>query len=259
MSWQPYVDHAVASGMATGGGIYDPHGNPWAYSPGFHAQPSEIAAVCAHWSVPAVLAATGAFVNGVHYSYAASIPDEEIYMRRGATGVCFCRCATCVIVGFHDGSMVPFACRHALRQLAKYLRKGEELERAAAAQPWQPYIDHAVESRIVTAGGIYDLQGCLWATSAGFHATSAEVAAVIAHFDSPAALAHSGGVVGGTHYAYGGGEPGAEIYLARDGGEGLTFRRCATCVVVGQHDSSIVPSACRSAVRKLAERYLTPS
>ena len=61
MSWQAYVDtNLIGSGMVTAAGIYDPAGNPWAYSAGFAAQVAEVASVSGHMAAdPTALAATG--------------------------------------------------------------------------------------------------------------------------------------------------------------------------------------------------------
>ena len=94
MSWQAYVDtNLLASGMVTAAGIYDLQGNPWAYSAGFAAQVAEVAAVSAHFAAPAGLAATGAVVAGVKYMFVQGEENVEIYVKKGATGVVFCRCA----------------------------------------------------------------------------------------------------------------------------------------------------------------------
>ena len=63
---------------------------------------------------------------------------------------------------------------------------------------WQQYVDsNLVGTGMVTAAGIYDLQGNPWAYSAGFAAQIAEVAAVSAHFAAPAGLAATGATIAG--------------------------------------------------------------
>ena len=60
---------------------------------------------------------------------------------------------------------------------------------------WQAYIDsNLLASGMVTAAGIYDLQGNPWAYSAGFAAQIAEVAAVSGHMHTgdPTGLAGTG-------------------------------------------------------------------
>ena len=126
MSWQAYVDdNLVASGMVTAAGIYDLQGNPWAYSAGFDAQVAEVAAVCAHFAEPSGLTATGAMVNGVKYMYLRGEENDNVYVRKGATGVHFYKCATCVLVAFHDEGIPRGKCEDAVRNTADYLRERE--------------------------------------------------------------------------------------------------------------------------------------
>merc|ERR1712146_198668 len=84
-------------GMVTAAGIYDLQGNPWAYSAGFAAQVAEVAAVSAHFAAPSGLAATGATIAGVKYMFVRGEENAEIYVKKGATGVIFYRCNTCII------------------------------------------------------------------------------------------------------------------------------------------------------------------
>jgi profilin len=93
MSWQAYVDdNLIKSGQVSAAGIYDLQGNPWAYSAGFAAQIAEVAAVSAHFAEPAGLAATGATIAGIKYMFVQGEANSEIYVKKGATGVVFCRC-----------------------------------------------------------------------------------------------------------------------------------------------------------------------
>jgi len=124
MSWQAYVDtNLLASGMVTAAGIYDLQGNPWAYSAGFAAQVAEVAAVSAHFAAPAGLAATGAVVAGVKYMFVQGEENVEIYVKKGATGVVFCRCNTCIIVAYHDDKIQPGSCRSTAGKLADFLKE----------------------------------------------------------------------------------------------------------------------------------------
>ena len=85
MSWQAYVDdNLLKSGMVTAAGIYDPAGNPWAYSPGFAAQIAEVASVSGHMAAdPTALAATGVVVAGVKYMYVSGdAADSAGHARR---------------------------------------------------------------------------------------------------------------------------------------------------------------------------------
>lgn len=126
MSWQHYVDiDLIRTGSVTQAGIYDLQGNPWAYSqnPPFAAQKAEVAAVSRHFSAPAGLAATGVVIAGVRYLYIRGTANDMIYVKNGNTGVYFFRCNTCIIVGYHDGSILPGDTMDAVTKLGDFFRK----------------------------------------------------------------------------------------------------------------------------------------
>mmetsp|Transcript_7938 Transcript_7938/g.23919 ORF Transcript_7938/g.23919 Transcript_7938/m.23919 type:complete len:128 (+) Transcript_7938:51-434(+) len=124
MSWQTYVDtNLVGTGMVTAAGIYDLQGNPWAYSAGFAAQVAEVAAVSGHFAAPSGLAATGATVAGVKYMFVRGEENAEIYVKKGATGVVFYRCNTCIIVGYHNDKIQPGQCSTTVAKLGDFLKE----------------------------------------------------------------------------------------------------------------------------------------
>mmetsp|Transcript_15549 Transcript_15549/g.50180 ORF Transcript_15549/g.50180 Transcript_15549/m.50180 type:complete len:128 (-) Transcript_15549:73-456(-) len=124
MSWQTYVDtNLVGTGMVTSAGIYDLQGNPWAYSEGFAAQVAEVAAVSGHFAAPSGLAATGATVAGVKYMFVRGEENAEIYVKKGAEGVVFYRCNTCIIVGYHNDKIQPGQCSTTVAKLGDFLKE----------------------------------------------------------------------------------------------------------------------------------------
>jgi len=261
MSWQPYVDHAVASGMATKGGIYDLQGNAWAFSKGFFAIPAEIAAVAEYFPHPEGMKSKGATIAGVRYGYASGERNKEIYLRNRDSGVVLCKCATCIVVAQHAGDLLPYTCIAAIRKICEYLRRGEEeavAQSRQAAQAWQPYIDHAVASGIVTLGGIFDLQGNACAISAGWGIKPHEISAITPYFGNAAALQGKGHTIAGTRYTFADAMLGNEIYFRREA-TGVVFFKCASAIVIGYHDADLMASTCRAAVRRLADRYLKGS
>ena len=138
MSWQTYVDAAlVGTGMVTAAGIYDLDGNPWAYSAGFTAQIDEVALVSRcmvgpkeGMAVPEdkfprdldALAAWRPTVAGMSYTYIQG-DEHEVYVKQGSCGVVFCRCATCILVGYHSDKVQPGQCRSTVGKLADFLRE----------------------------------------------------------------------------------------------------------------------------------------
>eukprot|EP00966_Prymnesium_polylepis_P191428 4436354-Prymnesium_polylepis.1 len=53
--------------------------------------------------------------------------------------------------------------------------------------------------------------------------------------------------------------PEAAPTLTPRGAAGVVFFKCASAIVVGYHDSELMASTCRAAVRRLADRYLKGS
>mmetsp|Transcript_6556 Transcript_6556/g.21493 ORF Transcript_6556/g.21493 Transcript_6556/m.21493 type:complete len:128 (+) Transcript_6556:41-424(+) len=124
MSWQTYVDtNLVGTGMVTAAGIYDLQGNPWAYSAGFAAQVAEVAAVSGHFAAPSGLAATGATIAGEKYMFVRGEENAEIYVKKGAEGVVFYRCNTCIIVGHHNDKIQPGQCSTTVAKLGDFLKE----------------------------------------------------------------------------------------------------------------------------------------
>ena len=68
---------------------------------------------------------------------------------QGATGVCFCRCNTCIIVGYHDDKIQPGSCQMTVGKLADFLK--EPLSRRYGAD-WYRRFRSAVHDRRVSAG-----------------------------------------------------------------------------------------------------------
>ena len=87
------------------------------------AQVAEVAAVSAHFAAPTGLAATGATIAGIKYMFVRGEENAEIYVKKGATGVCFCRCNTCIVVGMHDDKIQPGSCQMTVGKLADFLKE----------------------------------------------------------------------------------------------------------------------------------------
>ena len=69
------------------------------------------------------LAATGATVAGVKYMFVRGEENAEIYVKKGATGVVFYRCNTCIIVGYHDDKIQPGQCSASVAKLGDFLKE----------------------------------------------------------------------------------------------------------------------------------------
>ena len=110
MSWQEYVDtNLLGSKVISAAGIYDLTGNPWAYSAGFAAQVAEVGLVAKEMIADTTtnLAGTGVVIAGIKYMFVSGSHDE-VYAKKGNTGVVIQKCNTCVIVCTH-GEHPPFS------------------------------------------------------------------------------------------------------------------------------------------------------
>lgn len=87
------------------------------------AQVAEVAAVSAHFAAPSGLAATGATVAGVKYMFVRGEENAEIYVKKGAEGVVFYRCNTCIIVGYHNDKIQPGQCSTTVAKLGDFLKE----------------------------------------------------------------------------------------------------------------------------------------
>jgi len=66
---------------------------------------------------------------------------------------------------------------------------------------WQAYVDNIIASGKVDQGAIYSRAGdSVWATSAGFNVSAAEISEVVRGFDNPAGLQENGLHVQGQKY-----------------------------------------------------------
>ena len=125
MSWQQYVDaNLVGTGTVPSAGIYDKAGNPWAYSAGFAAQVAEVKVVADALATgdPSCLAGTGAVVAGVKYMFVRGDADS-VYVKKGAEGVYFFMCNTCVVVAYHNDKVQAGACNATAGKLVDFLKE----------------------------------------------------------------------------------------------------------------------------------------
>ena len=125
MAWQVYIDdNLLASQMVSAAGIYDLHGNPWAYSAAFAAQIAEVASISGHMhtGAPSGLAGPGVIIAGVKYMFVKGDKDE-VYGKKGNEGVLIIKCNTCLIVAYHNDKIQPGQMRSTVGKLADFLKK----------------------------------------------------------------------------------------------------------------------------------------
>ena len=48
---------------------------------------------------------------------------DEVYGKKGNDGVIFCKCNTCILVGYHNDKIQPGACSMTVGKLADFLKE----------------------------------------------------------------------------------------------------------------------------------------
>ena len=125
-----------------------------------------------------------------------------------------------------------------------------------AVMSWQAYVDdNLIKSGMVTAAGIYDLQGNPWASSEGFALQVAEVAAVSGwlHSGQVMGMAASGALIAAEKYMFCRGDDDDKWVYVKKGKNGCVFIACTQCIVVCMHDDKTQQGACTAGAQKIAD------
>ena len=61
-------------------------------------------------------------VAGVKYMFVSG-DANEVYCKKGNEGVVFCKCNTCILVGYHNDKIQPGSCRTTVGKLADFLKE----------------------------------------------------------------------------------------------------------------------------------------
>ena len=91
---------------------------------GFAAQVAEVKVVADALATgdPSCLAGTGAVVAGVKYMFVRGDADS-VYVKKGAEGVYFFMCNTCVVVAYHNDKVQAGACNATAGKLVDFLKE----------------------------------------------------------------------------------------------------------------------------------------
>ncbi|KAL4450661.1 hypothetical protein ABPG77_001017 [Micractinium sp. CCAP 211/92] len=123
---------------------------------------------------------------------------------------------------------------------------------------WQAYVDDHLMCQLPGGGqlahaAIWGQDGGIWAQDASFPAvTPEEIAALVAGFTDPSALAQNGLRFGGEKYMMVAGEPG-EVLRGKKGAAGCTLKKTATAVVVGIYGEGVPHGDCNVVVENLGD------
>lgn len=128
---------------------------------------------------------------------------------------------------------------------------------ASGDPTWIPHVNALQSTGKVTNCAIHGLPDCaVWATTAGFMATQAEVknlAACIADEKRAAFLPQDGVVVNQTKYTYLRHDPGNSIYAATGTTGGVCILKTTRTVVIATYKAPLSFHDCITEVSKLAE------
>ena len=113
----------LSSGYVTAAGIYDLNGNSWATSSGFAVPVHDIHTVAEKMAAndANALAGKGITVAGVEYMFGSG-DSKSVYYYKGSSGVYFCKCKTCILVGYHNDQILGVVCMSTVNTLAERLR-----------------------------------------------------------------------------------------------------------------------------------------
>ncbi|CAO3573517.1 unnamed protein product [Mortierella alpina] len=121
MSWQSYVDtNLVSTGKVSKASIFGLDGSLWATSPDFKIGGEEVKKLIAAFTDISDIAANGLYLEGAKYVFLRN-PDNSIYARNGATGVCCTKTSQAIIVGYYSENMQGGDCNQVVETLAQYL------------------------------------------------------------------------------------------------------------------------------------------
>eukprot|EP00002_Diphylleia_rotans_P009589 TRINITY_DN19978_c0_g1_i1.p1 TRINITY_DN19978_c0_g1~~TRINITY_DN19978_c0_g1_i1.p1 ORF type:complete len:127 (+),score=29.35 TRINITY_DN19978_c0_g1_i1:88-468(+) len=117
---------------------------------------------------------------------------------------------------------------------------------------WQAYVDsNLVGSGNLAQGAILGAAGGVWAASAGFSITAAEVSALVAGFASTSSFQASGVNVAGVKYMFLRGDE--RTVQAKKGATGVVLVKTKQSILVGVYNDKQQPGAATLTVEKLAD------
>ena len=101
---------------------------------------------------------------------------------------------------------------------------------------WQGYIDNLMETKKMTAVGIFGLDSSPWAASSGFPLSPENIRQVIASISDSSKMSN-GLTVGSERYILVRNDPGVTLMLKK-GPSGLVAHKSTQCVFIALHDET---------------------
>jgi len=121
---------------------------------------------------------------------------------------------------------------------------------------WQSYVDdQLLATKTVSQAVICGHDGNIWAASAGFNATVAELKSIATNFGNTDTLAMSGLTVGGTRFMFL--SASDRVMRGKKGTSGLHIMKTAQAILVSVYHEPIVAEQCAVTTEKLGEYLIS--
>merc|ERR1711874_579278 len=117
---------------------------------------------------------------------------------------------------------------------------------------WQSYVDdQLLATKEVSQAAICGHDGNIWATSAGFAVTPAELEHISTNFGNLDVLPMSGLTVAGTRYMFLSATD--KVMRGKKGSSGVHVMKTTQAIIVSVYHEPILPQQCANATEKLGE------
>merc|ERR1712115_146533 len=121
---------------------------------------------------------------------------------------------------------------------------------------WQSYVDdQLISTNMIKNAVIAGHDGNIWASSAGFNVTAAELKVILDRYSSTDQLAMNGLMVGGTKYMFL--SANDRVVRARKGQSGVHCIKTVQALIVCVYEEPVVPEQAATVTEKLGEYLIS--
>merc|ERR1712183_144011 len=120
-----------------------------------------------------------------------------------------------------------------------------------ANMSWQDYVNTQLVGKNLKEAAIAGHDGNLWAKSANFNVTSAEIKNILSNYDCQSNLASSGFSLAGQKYFYLSGDD--DVMRGKQGKGGVHLVKTNQALLVGVYEAPMEPSAAATVTEKLGD------
>merc|ERR1719479_374135 len=121
---------------------------------------------------------------------------------------------------------------------------------------WQSYVDdQLLKTGKVAAATICGHDGSIWASSAGFNVTAAELKSLATNFANTEVLAMNGIRIGEKKYMYL--SASDKVIRGKSGTSGVHIMKTVQAIIVALYKEPVVPEQCATVVEALGEYLIS--